>query len=281
MYYRTALAPGVVEIPADSGSALGRLADAGLGGMRGYREIRLGGLTSNIGALVQARMTSQRLPGKVLMEVAGQPLLAYLLERLDLSRELRQVVVVTSDHPSDDPIAAFCAQSGRACFRGDLVNVAGRCLAALDHYGWDAFVRISGDSPMLDQALVDRAVAIFRQGAFDLVTNVFPRSWPPGQSVEVVGGEVFRKAVAAMDEPRHLEHVTPYFYEHQQQFAIFNMASGMDFTSVRLSVDTKADLAVFARIVGRMDKPHWQYGLAEVVELYRRVTATADSAAPA
>jgi len=225
-------------------------------------------------------MTSKRLPGKVLTRIAGRPLLGYLLERLEHSRKTARVVVVTSDDPSDDPVAAFCRDARVECFRGDLLNVARRFLDALDSFGWDSFVRISGDSPMLDQTLVDLAIGIFRQGRFDLVTNVLPRSWPPGQSIEVLRSDVFRDSVPLMDEPNHLEHVTPYFYENKHQFRIFNLFSESQLTEVRLSVDTKADLDVFAGIVGLMDKPHWQYGLAEIVRLYRQVVP-AGSAAPA
>jgi spore coat polysaccharide biosynthesis protein SpsF len=228
-------------------------------------------MKARIGVFVQARMTSERLPGKVMAQVQGRPMLQYLLERLGRCSEVAQAVVLTSDHPADAAIAAFCSGFGVECFRGDLLNVAKRFLDALDCYGWDGFVRISGDSPMLDQRLVDRAVSVFRQDRWDLVSNVMPRSWPPGQSVEVVRSEAFRRVVPRMDRPAYREHVTPYFYENQCQFRIFNILSETQLTAVRLSVDTKADLEVFARIVGRMDRPHWQYGLEEIVELYRQV----------
>jgi spore coat polysaccharide biosynthesis protein SpsF len=220
-------------------------------------------------------MTSERLPGKVLTPVAGRPLLQYLLERLTRCRELSQTVVLTSDQASDDPVAALCWQFGVECFRGDLLNVARRFGDALEHYGWDAFVRISGDSPLLDQTLVDRAITLFRQAKFDLVTNVMPRSWPPGQSVEILRADVFHRTLSALDKPHHREHVTPYFYENQSRFKIFNIVSDRQLTAVRLSVDTKADLDMFARIVARMDRPHWEYGLAEILDFHRQVAPTA------
>ncbi len=232
-----------------------------------------------VGIFVQARMTSQRLPGKVFIEIAGRPLLAYLLERLQRRQCVSSIVVLTSRDPSDDAVADFCRQQDCECFRGDLENVAGRFADALDHYGLDAFVRLSGDSPLLDQTLVDQAVEVFGTGNHDLVTNVFPRTYPTGQSVEVVSAAAFRRAFAAMSEPSHLEHVTPYFYENHQRFRIFNISVTPELRDVRLSVDTKADLDVFARIVGRMNKPHWQYSLSEIVELYRQVVTPAGSAA--
>ncbi len=238
-------------------------------------------LTEPLGIFVQARMTSQRLPGKVLTQIAGRPLLGYLLERLQRCTRAARVVVLTSKDRSDDPLFDFCQQAGHECFRGDLANVARRFSDALDYYGFKALVRISGDSPMLDQSLVDRAIEVFQAGEYDLVTNIFPRTWPPGQSVEVIAAEAFRRGCAGMSTPAHFEHVTPYFYENHHRFTVVTIASREQLREVRLSVDTKADLDVFRRIVGRMDRPHWQYGLTEIVELYRQVTATVGSAVPA
>lgn len=232
-----------------------------------------------VGVFVQARMTSQRFPGKVLIEIAGRPLLTYLLERLGHCQRVSRVAVLTSRDVADEPVACFCRRQGVECFRGDLQNVAGRFADALDHYGFDAFVRVSGDSPLLDQTLVDQAVEVFAAGNHDLVTNVFPRTYPTGQSVEVVAAAAFRRAFAAMSEPSHLEHVTPYFYENHQRFRIFNISVTPELRDVRLSVDTKADLDVFGRIVGRMNRPHWQYSLSEIVELYRQAATRAGSAA--
>src|SRR4051794_2173021 len=111
-------------------------------------------------AVVQARSGSTRLPGKVLREVGGRPLLAYLLERLEHAVLIDGVVVATSDDASDDSVVAFCRTVGADCHRGPVADVAGRILGAVRERDLDAFVRISGDSPLLDQGLVDRAVAL-------------------------------------------------------------------------------------------------------------------------
>src|SRR5688572_22065557 len=115
-------------------------------------------------------MDSTRLPGKVLREIAGKPLLTYLLERLERSRALAAVLVATSTEASDDPVAALCASRGTRCHRGSLDDVAARVGEALAVNGLDAFVRVSGDSPLLDPSLVDRGVTLFLAGELDLVT---------------------------------------------------------------------------------------------------------------
>ena len=163
-------------------------------------------------------MSSRRLPGKVLRPLAGKPALQYLLERLSHCDEVDRVIVATSGEASDDPVAAFCAAAGALVHRGPLEDVAARFGEVAERFELDAFVRVTADSPLLDQALVDRGAALYREGDFDVVTNVYPRStFPSGQSLEVVRAEAFRRALAGMDDPYEHEHVTPYFYRHPER----------------------------------------------------------------
>src|ERR1044071_4155673 len=131
----------------------------------------------NTGIIVQARMTSRRLPGKVLHVVAGKPLMQYLLERIRAHFNSEKIVVATSSDPSDKPVSEFCAGFGVDCYRGPLDNVADRFKEVVDAYSFDNFVRVSGDSPLLDARLIERGLNTFREGDFDLVTNVLPRTF--------------------------------------------------------------------------------------------------------
>ncbi|MDQ7778791.1 MAG: NTP transferase domain-containing protein [Planctomycetota bacterium] len=220
-----------------------------------------------LGAIVQARMGSTRFPGKTLYRVAGKPLLEYLLERLAHCSGLDAVVVATSTENADTPIADYCMEHGVAVCRGHLTNVAARFAQALDEHRFDAFVRVSADSPLLDQRLVDKAAALFGSGNFDLVTNVQERTFPRGQSVEVVRADVFRSTVKLMREPEDLEHVTRYFYQHATAFRIHNFRSERDYGDMQMSVDTEADMRSFEAIVARMSGPHWEYPLDRLTEL--------------
>jgi spore coat polysaccharide biosynthesis protein SpsF len=225
-----------------------------------------------VGAIVQARMNSERLPGKVLYAVMGKPILEYLLERLDRCALLNGVVVATSMDPSDDSVEQFCREQGRACVRGSLPNVARRFRDVLDTYKPEAFVRISGDSPLLDPKIVDRGIEIFLQGTFDLVTNVFPRSFPRGQSVEVVRAETFRRAIDNVQDADELEHVTLFFYRNPDRFRIRNFSAEVECSHVHLAIDTVEDLKRVAAIVAAMERPHWEYGLEEVIKMYTEMT---------
>lgn len=221
-----------------------------------------------IGAIVQARMSSRRCPGKVLLKVAGKPLLQYLLERLEKCRSLNSIVVATSTDAADAAIADFCRERGTCSYRGSLTNVAERFKQVLDMYSLDGFVRVNGDSPLLDPILIDKAIAIFLKSDVDIVTNVFERSYPSGQSVEVLRASAFRRGFVCMHNEEDLEHVTRYFYEHGDRFKIMNFKSDRNWSGIHLSIDTADDLDVFAAIVTRMDRPHWQYGVEEVLHLH-------------
>ena len=206
-----------------------------------------------IGAIVQARMSSERLPGKVLMPLAGRPALEWLLERLDHAHNLDTVIVATSEDPSDDPVAEFCAARGVTCHRGALDDVAGRLLDAAHAAGLDAFVRVSGDSPLLDQELVDLGVELMRAERPDLVTNVRPRTFPPGQSVEVVRTEALAQALA----PEESEHVTGPLYGGD--FDVRRFEADEPQTEVRYTLDTPEDAARLDRILTGQEREHWEY----------------------
>jgi spore coat polysaccharide biosynthesis protein SpsF len=220
-----------------------------------------------IGVIIQARMSSQRLPSKVLTVVNGKPLLQYLLERLKYCSSIDQIVVATSDNKSDDPIEVFCNEYGALCYRGPLLNVAKRFYMVLEKYNFDAFVRICGDSPILDQKLIDHAVKIYNE-EYDLVTNILPRSYPLGQSVEVIRTSTFKKVYDKMSTPDHFEHVTKYYYEKAEEFKIKNFSNTKDLSGYRLVVDTIEDLKRIEKIIVSMTKPHMEYSLEDSIKLY-------------
>ena len=228
-----------------------------------------------IGAIIQARMSSRRLPGKVLANVHGQPMMQYLLERVERCGELDQIVVATSTDPSDDPIQTLCDERDVACFRGPLENVAERFREAAKRHGLDAFARLCADSPLLDPALVDQGVATYKSGDADLVSNVVERTFPPGQSVEVISAPVFAEAAPQISSADHREHVTSYFYDHGKDFKIKSLRSDHDGGDADFAIDMPRDLERFRALVAAMDRPHWSYSLAELIELQRTVAAAA------
>jgi spore coat polysaccharide biosynthesis protein SpsF len=220
-----------------------------------------------IGAIVQVRMSSRRLPGKSLRLLGGKPILQYVLESLTQVAELAGTLVATSTDPSDDPIAGFCERFATPCFRGSLDNVAERFLEAAHTRSFSAFVRVSGDSPLLDPRLVTRAIDLFRESGADLATNVFPRTYPAGMSVEVVKTQTFERVVPKLSVPDDREHVTSFFYRNAADFQIASFVREVPRRDVHLAIDTPEHFEFVARLVGSMNRPHWDYAVDDILRL--------------
>jgi len=222
-----------------------------------------------IGAIVQARMSSRRLPGKILKEIHGKPLLLYITESLAHCSTLCDLVIATSAEESDDPVETFCKDKNLQLYRGSLNNVASRFLEISRRRKWDAFVRVNGDSPLIDPQLVDRGAELFCSDRFDLVTNVFPRTFPPGQSVEVVNCATFQSLYSVLSSEEDFEHVTRYFYQNPDEFRIKNFTSETDYSRIHLAVDTPEDFRFISSIISKMHKPHWEYHVSDIVEIIK------------
>lgn len=167
----------------------------------------------------------------------------WLLDRSSLIEGLDEIAIATSNRPADDPLEQYCLRYGLACFRGEIDDVAGRVLACAKRRGYDAVARINGDSPLLDFDVFTLAVAKFRSGAYDVVTNVFPRSFPIGNSVEVFSTGALQDARTRMTTRAHQEHVTLYFYEDAVRYRIFNLTrEGANVAGLSLALDTPTDL---------------------------------------
>ena len=221
--------------------------------------------------VVQARLSSQRLPGKILMPLQGRPSLDYLLDALAHATRLDGVVLATSDASDDDRTAAFAASRGIACFRGSLAHVALRLLRAGEAHGADAIVRVNGDSPLLDPALIDQAIGLFEQADADIVTNVRPRSFPKGQSVEVIATAALRTAVDRMTTSDEREHVTPYLYANPDAFRIRSFTADVPRPEIQLSIDDPADFARCDAILTVLGRAPWQAGWRACVSAYDQV----------
>ena len=222
-------------------------------------------------ATIQARMNSARLPGKALRPMNGQAMLGRVLDRVRMSCTIDDLWVTTSTEPTDDALAAFAETHGAKVYRGSLDNVLGRMIGTADAANADALVRISGDSPLIDPAIIDRAVAIFLQGDADLVTNVQRRTFPKGQSVEVISKAALRLAQREHTSAEDLEHVTPWLYANPQRVRIVNFELTPAHNSYNFSVDTPADFAYLSSIISRLQERHGVHDLDAII-------AAADSA---
>lgn len=197
----------------------------------------------NVRAFIQARMSSERFPGKVLAPLAGRPLIAHVVDRVAAVVPANRIVIATSTAASDDPLACYVESLGVAVSRGPLGNVFERFRLAISQHPCDWFFRVCGDSPLLDTSLFAVAVEHAERRHPDLVTNVYPRTFPPGQSVELVRTNTFMRIDDGRLSAGDREHVTSFYYEHPSDFIIINFENPEPVDpSVRFTVDTPTDL---------------------------------------
>ncbi len=218
-------------------------------------------------AIVQARLSSSRLPGKVMLPLLGEPILTRVMRRAGRAERLDDVIVATSDEPSDDPIIDLAAAEGWPVVRGSLHDLLDRYVMAARAFDADVVVRITSDCPLIDPAVVDLTVAAFADGDVDYASNSLePRTFPRGLDVEVIRRAALERAWREDTDPRWREHVTPFLYRHPEHFRLLAVPSSDPHPEQRWSVDTREDYALVRNIydaLGRDDFT-WQEALAVV-----------------
>lgn len=222
--------------------------------------------------VLQARMGSTRLPGKVMKPVLGRPLLAFLLERLSRVRLVDELVVATTELQEDAIITQFAEAAGVRVVRGSEQDVLGRFVAAAVSARADVVVRVCGDCPLLDAEIVDEAVAFFQQAnpRLDWVGNFLKRSYPRGYEVEVLTAEALYAADKEARAADEREHVTPYIYRHPQRFHLGSVEGQCNAGHLRLVVDTAEDFELVQRVLHALYPAKPLFGLQDVLELLQQ-----------
>ena len=221
-----------------------------------------------VGVIIQARMSSSRLPGKVLKKVSGKPILQYMIERVRMSKVIDEIVIATSNRKSDKKIVDFCLHHNVNYITGPLENVAMRFFKVLNNYKFDYFIRLCADSPLIDHYLIDLAIDMSKSNKSDIITNVFPRSFPKGQTVELINSKVYIDSIKKIKSKRDCEHLTSFFYKNKNKYKITNLNNKIDQSEYNLSVDTAEDMARFNSIIVKMNKEHTNYNLDDIISLY-------------
>jgi spore coat polysaccharide biosynthesis protein SpsF len=222
-------------------------------------------------AVLQARMKSSRLPGKVLMPVAGRPILSLNVERLRRARTLDAVVVATSDAPEDDAIEAMCEAEGIAVFRGSEEDVLDRIYRCVRARGWPVFAKFTADNPLIDPAVIDEVAGVFLSApeSYDYVSNNHPPSWQDGQEVEIIRTEALEDAWRESDQLFQREHVTPYIWDQPGRYRLANVARADDrwYHHYRWTLDYPADYDFVKAVYERLYPTRPDFGTVELMAL--------------
>lgn len=192
--------------------------------------------------IIQARLSSKRFKNKVMKLINGKPLIWYVLQSVKKSKQIKKIIVSTSQNKSDDKLVFYLKKNNVDFFRGSLTNVAKRLAETAKNYKANQFMRISGDSPFIDHRIIDKSVKIDASlnHKYDLITNVFPRSFPSGMSVEIIKTKTLNKVIKNFSK-FDKEHVTTYFYKNSKKFKIKNFKTKKK-TKIKYSIDKPSDI---------------------------------------
>lgn len=225
-------------------------------------------------AVLQARMSSSRLPGKVLADVGGRPMLARMLQRVRAARLLDLTVLATSVSCEDDSIESLCTTQGVPCFRGSLADVLDRVYQAALPYSPDHIVRLTGDCPLIDPKVIDATVAHHLAGGYEYTTNAPPgaETFPDGLDTEVVEASAFARTWRDAVLTSHREHVTLYIKDNPSSFQIGAYPCRGDFSTERWTVDAPGDLEFVRRVFSALDREERSYpfGMWDVLRLLEK-----------
>lgn len=220
-------------------------------------------------AIVQARMTSRRLPGKVLSDVLGEPMLLRQLERVARAR-LDGLVVATSTDESDDPIESAVGAAGYRCYRGSLDDVLDRVHGAARSEQATDVIRLTADCPLVDAGVVDEIVGVHRRERNDYTSNTLERTYPDGVDVEVIAIRALDRAWKHATGPEEREHVTPYIYHNPALFRLGNASAAEDHSQMRWTVDYPEDLQLVREVFAALYPSDPEFSYRDVLELFRR-----------
>lgn len=218
-------------------------------------------------AVVQARASSSRLPGKVLLPLAGAPMLQRQLERILGAKALDRVVVATSTLAADDEVQRVAQGLGIAVFRGSLDDVLDRFYQAAAQHKPDHVVRLTGDCPLTDPSLIDEMIAVHLKTGSDVTSNAVERTYPDGLDIEIATFKALQSAWEHADRPSDREHVMPYLYAHPQSFRIHHHRDNVDRSALRWTVDERDDYEFVAAIYDALYAQNPAFSTADVLDL--------------
>ncbi len=217
----------------------------------------------------QARMTSTRLPGKVMKEVRGKPLLEYHIERLLRVRLADELVIATTTNDTDQPIIELCERLGVAYYRGSEEDVLSRYYEAATQFGADVVVRVTSDCPLIDPGVMDKVIGLYINNLdkYDYVSNTLERTYPRGLDTEVFSITALEKTHREAREQSEREHVTLFIYRRPEHFQLANCGSDIDYSQHRWTVDTPEDFELIKLILQELYPVNNRFTWLDVLNL--------------
>jgi spore coat polysaccharide biosynthesis protein SpsF (cytidylyltransferase family) len=219
-------------------------------------------------AILQARVSSSRLPAKVLLPILDKPMLLRQIERIQKSLLLDEIVIATSDSDSDNPIERLCVNENIAFYRGSLDDVLNRFINAADKYKADVIVRLTGDCPLIDPELIDKIVSEFLSSKLDYLSNCDPATFPDGLDVEVFSYNALKESNINATLPSQREHVTPFIRNNKEYFCTGNYESIKNYSNFRWTVDEPEDFKLIEKIYKYLYPLNSSFTTSDILSLF-------------
>lgn len=216
-------------------------------------------------AILQARVSSTRLPGKVLKPLLGKPMLLRQVERLKRAGSIDRLIIATSVGPEDDALAALCLENELECFRGSLDDVLDRFYQAAKAVQPTHVMRLTGDCPLTDPDILDRLAELHLSTGCDYSSTALEPSFPDGLDAELMTFVALEQAWREATLPSQREHVTPFLYNHPERFAIRALKNDVDLSSLRWTVDEPSDFEFVTRVYEGLYPTHPTFGMRDVL----------------
>ena len=222
-------------------------------------------------ATIEARMTSSRLPGKVLLPALGQPLLHHLVARLKAVPSLDEIILATTVNATDDVLEAFAKKEGIGCFRGSENDVMGRVILAAESANADIVVQITGDCPIIDPQIVEQTIRLFKANNAAYASNSLIQSYPDGMDTQVFLLETLKRSAAMTSDPLDHEHVTLHICNHPELFSHVYLVAPpeMHWAGLGLTLDEPADYELIKRIIEHFGESNPLFSCLDTVRLLR------------
>lgn len=221
-------------------------------------------------AIIQARLGSTRLPGKVLKDLNGKPLIEQIINRLRNCKNVDNIVLATTINELDDRLESWCKENNISCFRGDENNVLKRYYDTATQYKSDIVIRITADDPFKDPKVIDAVIDLLKTENLDFAFNNNPPSFPEGLDTEVFTFSAIKKAAEADTTDFEKEHVTQYFYHNPQIFKCKNLSYKENVSHIRLTVDTEQDFELASRIYTKLSPNNEMFYLEDILSLIKK-----------
>lgn len=222
-----------------------------------------------IGCIIQARMGSTRLPGKVMLNIDEKnPIIYYVIKQISESRLCDQIVIATTTLPEDEKIVKFAKNMSIPCFRGSAEDVLDRYYQCAKIFSLSTIIRITSDNPLIDPKLVDDAISFYKSNSYDYVTNCRERTFPQGTEIEIFSFNALEKIWKNARKLSEREHVTPYFYNNPDQFKMFNIKNNENISHLRWTVDREKDLELVKKIILKIKKS--PILMKDILELFQK-----------